>query len=72
MGSGESAPGPEPDRADFPASPVRRHRSRPGFGTRLLERALGHDLGEGAAVELHFELGGPRATIRFVPRGTTG
>ncbi|MBK1656823.1 hypothetical protein CKO45_01100 [Paracraurococcus ruber] len=39
-----------------------------GFGTRLLERALAHDLGPGAKVTLEFRLEGLHAAIRFVPR----
>jgi two-component sensor histidine kinase len=40
---------------------------RHGFGTRLLERGLAHDLGPGSVVELHFEPSGLRAEIRFTP-----
>ncbi|GAA0602510.1 sensor histidine kinase [Craurococcus roseus] len=40
-----------------------------GFGKRLLERALVHDLGEGSAVRLRFEPEGLRAEIRFLPVG---
>uniref|UniRef100_UPI0038D14A5A hypothetical protein n=1 Tax=Belnapia arida TaxID=2804533 RepID=UPI0038D14A5A len=43
-----------------------------GFGTRLLEQALPYDLGAGAAVKLHFELAGLRATVRFLPGVTSG
>jgi two-component sensor histidine kinase len=42
-----------------------------GFGKRLLERALAHDLGEGSAVRLRFEPEGLRAEIRFLPAGGT-
>jgi two-component sensor histidine kinase len=48
-----------------PGPPARR-----GFGTRLLERALAHDLGPGAGVALDFAPDGLRATIRFAPRAT--
>jgi two-component sensor histidine kinase len=40
---------------------------RRGFGTRLLERALAHDLGPGAVVDLRFEPTGLYAVIRFTP-----
>jgi two-component sensor histidine kinase len=43
--------------------------SQRGFGTRLLERALAHDLGGGSVVRLRFEPDGLRAEIRFVPAG---
>jgi two-component sensor histidine kinase len=46
--------------------------SRPGFGIRLLERGLAHDLGEGSAVRLRFEPEGLRAEIRFLPAGAKG
>ena len=46
-----------------PGPPARR-----GFGTRLLERALAHDLGTGAQVVLAFEPAGVQATIRFSAR----
>ncbi len=39
--------------------------ARRGFGTRLLERGSAAALGPGAAVELHFEPAGVRATLRF-------
>lgn len=42
--------------------------ARRGFGTRLLERALVHDLGAGAGVRLDFAPEGLVASIRFVPR----
>ncbi len=42
--------------------PVRR-----GFGTRLLEQALRHDLGAGARPEITFDPAGLRAAIRFRP-----
>ena len=48
--------------------PIAEPPTRRGFGTRLLERALARDLGTGAAVELHFEPEGLRASIRFAPR----
>jgi len=38
---------------------------RRGFGVRLLERGLAHDLGPGAEVRLSFEEDGLRATLRF-------
>jgi len=38
---------------------------RRGFGLRLLERGLVHDLGEGAAVSLRFPEEGLEALIRF-------
>jgi two-component sensor histidine kinase len=41
--------------------------ARPGFGTRLLERALAQDLGPGSAVRLLFETTGLRAEIGFAP-----
>ena len=47
----------------MPGPPARR-----GFGTRLLERALAHDLGTGAQVVLAFEPAGLSATIRFSAR----
>ncbi|RYI99524.1 MAG: sensor histidine kinase, partial [Acetobacteraceae bacterium] len=50
--------------------PVAGPPTRRGFGMRLLERALARDLGAGAGVELRFEPGGVRATIRFSPPGT--
>ncbi|MBB5693589.1 sensor histidine kinase [Muricoccus pecuniae] len=43
--------------------PVRR-----GFGLRLLERALAHDLGASAKIVVEFEREGLRATITFTPR----
>ncbi|SDB73738.1 sensor histidine kinase [Belnapia rosea] len=46
--------------------PVRR-----GFGTRLLERALAHDLGAGSRVTLDFAPDGLRASIVFLPRGAS-
>lgn len=46
-----------------PGPPTRR-----GFGTRLLERALVHDLGPGARVSLEFRPEGLRAAIRYAPR----
>jgi two-component sensor histidine kinase len=45
---------------------------RRGFGMRLLERGLAHDLGAGSAVRLRFEPEGLRAEIRFVPAGDKG
>ena len=48
--------------------PLIRPPERRGFGTRLLERGLAHDLGPGSSVELHFEPGGLRAVLRFVPK----
>ncbi|MBL6080892.1 hypothetical protein JMJ56_23030 [Belnapia sp. T18] len=53
----------ERDGPPVPPAPARR-----GFGTRLLERALAHDLGSGARVVLQFEPDGLRATISFAPR----
>jgi len=47
--------------------PLIKPPDRRGFGTRLLERGLGHDLGPGSVVELHFEPSGLRAEIRFTP-----
>ena len=44
---------------------VKRPSDRRGFGTRLLERGLGHDLGQGSSVALHFDPAGLRATIRI-------
>ncbi|WP_232479090.1 sensor histidine kinase, partial [Roseomonas rosulenta] len=38
---------------------------RRGFGVRLLERGLVHDLGPGAEVKLHFPEEGVRATLSF-------
>lgn len=46
---------------------VRRPPDRRGFGTRLLERGLGHDLGSGSSVALHFDAAGLNAVIRFAP-----
>ncbi|MGK7870461.1 sensor histidine kinase [Falsiroseomonas sp. E2-1-a20] len=46
--------------------PVRR-----GFGTRLLERALAHDLGAESRVTLDFARDGLRASIVFLPRGAS-
>lgn len=46
------------------AEPTRR-----GFGTRLLEQALRHDLGGGASSDIAFEAAGLRAFIRFRPGG---
>ena len=48
--------------------PVGARPARRGFGTRLLERALAHDLGPGGSVALDFDPRGLRATIRFAPR----
>jgi two-component sensor histidine kinase len=42
--------------------------ARRGFGTRLLERALVHELGGGAQVHLEFAPAGLRATIHFSAR----
>ncbi|TDH64143.1 hypothetical protein E2C06_01990 [Dankookia rubra] len=42
--------------------------ARRGFGTRLLERGLVHDLGADAEVALAFEPTGLRASIRFRPQ----
>jgi two-component sensor histidine kinase len=47
--------------------PVTGPVDRRGFGTRLLERGLGQDLGPGSTVGLHFEPSGLRAEIRFTP-----
>ena len=55
---GPPLPGPQPPQQ--------------GFGKRLLERALAHDLGEGSAVRLRFEPEGLRAEIRFLPAGNKG
>ena len=46
--------------------------TRPGFGTRLLQRSLARDLGPESAVSLFFEPAGLRAEIRFVPEKTLG
>lgn len=46
-----------------PSPPARR-----GFGSRLLEQGLAHDLGPGASVTLDFNPNGVQATIRFTPR----
>jgi two-component sensor histidine kinase len=43
--------------------------ARRGFGTRLLERGLAHDLGPGSSVELRFEPAGLRAVLRFRAEG---
>jgi two-component sensor histidine kinase len=48
--------------------PVSGPPERRGFGTRLLTRALAHDLGPGSQVSLEFNPGGVRATIRFAGR----
>jgi two-component sensor histidine kinase len=45
--------------------PVPGPPARGGFGTRLLTRALAHDLGPGGSVALEFHPAGVRATIRF-------
>ncbi|WP_431281040.1 sensor histidine kinase [Humitalea sp. 24SJ18S-53] len=42
---------------------------RPGFGLRLLERALEHDLGAGAEVTLRFCRAGLSCEMRFQPIG---
>ncbi|MBL6077924.1 hypothetical protein JMJ56_07905 [Belnapia sp. T18] len=47
--------------------PVVQPPERRGFGTRLLERALAHDLGLGSAVALRFEPAGLLAAVRFPP-----
>jgi PAS domain S-box-containing protein len=47
-----------------PGPPARR-----GFGTRLLERGLGADLGPGASVRLAFPADGVQAEILFRPDG---
>jgi two-component sensor histidine kinase len=47
--------------------PVVKPSDRRGFGTRLLERGLAHDLGRGSRVALHFEPAGLRALIEFIP-----
>jgi two-component sensor histidine kinase len=39
--------------------------ARRGFGTRLLERGLAHDLGPGSSVKLCFEAAGLQAVLRF-------
>jgi two-component sensor histidine kinase len=46
---------------------IERPPARRGFGTRMLERGLAHDLGPGSAVLVHFERTGVRAVIRFTP-----
>jgi two-component sensor histidine kinase len=45
--------------------PVPGPPARGGFGTRLLTRALAHDLGPGGSVALEFLPSGVRATIHF-------
>jgi PAS domain S-box-containing protein len=47
--------------------PVVEPPSHAGFGTRLLEQALRHDLGSGASSDLAFEPSGLRASVRFRP-----
>lgn len=47
--------------------PVVEPPSHAGFGTRLLEQALRHDLGSGASSDLAFEPAGLRASVRFRP-----
>jgi two-component sensor histidine kinase len=47
--------------------PVITPIDRRGFGTRLLERGLGQDLGPGSTVKLQFEPLGLRAVIHFTP-----
>ncbi len=44
------------------APPPRRR----GFGLRLLERSLAHDLGDGAVVTLHFDSAGLRCEMHFL------
>ncbi len=56
------------DWREMGGPPVQGAPARRGFGTRLLERALAHDLGPGARVVLKFEPNGLRASIRFAPR----
>lgn len=46
-----------------PVSPPSADRR--GFGMRLLERGLAHDLGPGAAVQLHFPEDGLAVTMQF-------
>jgi two-component sensor histidine kinase len=48
--------------------PVPGPPDRGGFGTRLLTRALAHDLGPGGSVALDFRPTGVHATIRFRTR----
>jgi hypothetical protein len=64
--------GPDPPVPRNSGPPVAGAPTRRGFGTRLLERGLPCDLGAGAAVELHFESGGLRASVRFAPRAASG
>ncbi|MDO9710996.1 sensor histidine kinase [Paracraurococcus lichenis] len=52
--------------------PVSRPPDRRGFGTRLLERGLAHDLGPGSTVTLHFDPAGLQASIRFTPAPMRG
>lgn len=47
--------------------PIAGPPARRGFGTRLLERGLAHDLGAGAEVAMVFAPAGLRAVIRFAP-----
>jgi PAS domain S-box-containing protein len=47
--------------------PVPPRPARRGFGTRLLEQALRHDLGSGASSEIVFDPLGVRVVIRFRP-----
>ncbi|WP_052389671.1 sensor histidine kinase [Belnapia moabensis] len=53
--------------AEAGGPPVVGPPDRRGFGTRLLERGLAHDLGRGSAVELRFKLAGLQAAIQFTP-----
>jgi two-component sensor histidine kinase len=46
---------------------IERPPERRGFGTRMLERGLTHDLGPGSSVLLRFEHSGACAVIRFTP-----
>jgi PAS domain S-box-containing protein len=49
--------------------PVVEQPTRRGFGTRLLEQALRHDLGSGATAAMDFAPSGLRASMRFRPGG---
>ncbi len=49
--------------------PVVEQPTRRGFGTRLLEQALRHDLGSGATSAMDFAPSGLRAAMRFRPGG---
>ena len=49
--------------------PVAPQPAREGFGTRLLQRALRHDLGTGAQPEIEYDPRGLKMSIRFRPGG---